>query len=424
MSFEKLGIIKPIVEAIAQMGIIEPTPVQERAIPEALAKKDIFATAQTGTGKTAAFSLPMIQRIKRGEDEKILTRGVVISPTRELALQIAEDITNYAKNLPLQCVVLVGGKDYKVQTRAIQRGADVIVATPGRLDEHIKRGLKLDNVEFFVVDEADRMLDMGFAKEIRNVHEHLPKRHQTMLFCATTNDKVRKISKLLLVKPVFIETAKKNSTVENINQIAYKVDKEKKAALLAYLIGSRNMQQVLVFTQTKVSADALESELKKDALKCAVIHGDKTQAVRTKNWNRFKNGEVRVLIATDIASRGLDIEELPYVINYELPLVHEDYIHRVGRTGRAGRDGIAISLLDVHERQDIKAIEKLIDMKLEQDIVAGFEPDPTIKRKEVETVKLKNEYSKAQKREKTKRSFVKAKKEKVLGKKGDKKSKK
>jgi ATP-dependent RNA helicase RhlE len=305
---------------------------------------------------------------------------------------------SFAKNMELKLAVLVGGKDLESQQKILKKGVDIVIATPGRIIEHVEIGLDLSHVEIFVLDEADRMLDMGFVKEIRKVHPLLPKKHQSLLFSATYSEKVRKLSKLLLRKPAFIETAKKNTTVDTINQKVYLVDRERKAALLAYIIGSRNFRQVLVFTRTKASADELVEELKKDGLKCGIIHGDKTQANRSKTLAQFKEQKIKVLVATDIASRGLDIEHLPYVINYELPSIPEDYVHRVGRTGRAGRDGEAISLIDIYEKYDIKEIEKLIGQKIPQETVEGFEPDPTIRRKDIDEVKLKSEHAKAKKK--------------------------
>ena len=397
MSFEKLGVIKPLLSAIKDLGYEKPTTIQTRAIPLILAKSDVFATAQTGTGKTAAFGLGMLQRLRKttADKERVL-RGLIIAPTRELSIQIYEDLQNYAKNMGLNIAVLVGGKDLETQQKILKEGVDIIIATPGRVLEHVDKGLSLSHVEIFVLDEADRMLDMGFMKEIRRIHPLLPKRHQTLLFSATFSDKVRKLSKLILTKPAFIETSKKNSTVDTINQVVYLVDTDRKAALLAYIIGSRNFRQVLVFTRTKASADLLVVELKKDGLKCGIIHGDKTQANRLKTLNEFKEGKTKVLVATDIASRGLDIEELPFVINYELPSIPEDYVHRVGRTGRAGRDGMAISLIDIYEKFDIKDVEKLIGMKIPQEVIAGFEPDPTIRRLDQEELKLKSEHKKTE----------------------------
>lgn len=407
MSFQKLGLIKPLLDAIDELGYKDPTTIQNRAIPLVLAKKDIFATAQTGTGKTAAFALPILQKLRKTDDSQKSIKAVILSPTRELSIQIFDDIKAYSKHMSVDCCVLVGGKDIESQQRILQKGMDIVIATPGRLMEHVENGLKLSSVEMFVLDEADRMLDMGFTKEIRKIHPLLPKKHQTLLFSATYSDKVRKLSKLILTKPAFIESAKRNSTVDAINQIAYLVDTNRKAELLAYLIGSRNFQQVLVFTRTKASADELFVELQKDGLKCGVIHGDKTQANRLKTLNQFKEGKTRVLVATDIASRGLDIEELPYVINYELPAVAEDYVHRVGRTGRAGRDGEAISLLDIYEKYDIKEIEKLIGMKIPKDVVEDFEPDPNIRRKDQDELKLKSEHKKPEAKRVKKKPFVK-----------------
>ena len=399
MSFQKLGLIKPLLSAIDELGYENPTVIQNRAIPLVLAKSDIFATAQTGTGKTAAFGLPILQRLRKtdGKEDRAV-RAVILSPTRELSIQIYEDLSNFAKHMKVECAVLVGGKDIASQQRTLKKGVDIIIATPGRFLEHVENGLDVKGVEVLVLDEADRMLDMGFTKDIRKIHPLLPKKHQTLLFSATYSDKVRKLSKLVLRSPAFIETSKKNSTVDTINQVAYLVDTERKAALLAYLIGSRNFPQVLVFTRTKVSANELFEELQKDGLKCGLIHGDITQAKRLKTLAQFKELKIKVLVATDIASRGLDIEELPYVINYELPSVSEDYVHRVGRTGRAGRDGEAISLIDIYEKYDIKDIERVIGQKIPQETVEGFEPDPNIRRKDIEDIKLKSEHKKPEKK--------------------------
>ncbi|MCF6340288.1 MAG: DEAD/DEAH box helicase [Sulfurimonas sp.] len=405
MSFEKLGVMKQLLGAINDLGYKNPTTVQTRAIPLVFANSDIFATAQTGTGKTAAFGLPMIQCLRSHSDNADREiRGLILSPTRELSIQIHEDLQNYAKYMKLSIAILVGGKDIESQQKILKKGVDIVIATPGRILEHVENGLSLKSIEIFVLDEADRMLDMGFVKEIRKIHPILPKRHQTLLFSATYSDKVRKLSKLLLTKPAFIEATKRNTTVDTINQKIYLVDRERKAELLAYIIGSRNFRQVLVFTKTKASADELIIELKKDGLKCGVIHGDKTQAKRLKTLNEFKEGKIKVLVATDIASRGLDIEHLPYVINYELPSIPEDYIHRVGRTGRAGRNGEAISLIDIYEKYDIKEVENLIGIKIPQETIEGFEPDPTIRRKDIENIKLKSEHKKQEKKRVTKKA--------------------
>jgi ATP-dependent RNA helicase RhlE len=405
MSFKKLGLIEPLLLAVKELGYKEPTTIQNRAIPLVMQKKDIFATAQTGTGKTAAFSLPMIQRFRKNNAQNI--KGLILSPTRELAVQIEQDIKNYAKHLKIKTLLLVSGKDINTQRKNLREGVDIIIATPGRMVEMIEQNIDLKSVEIFVLDEADRMLDMGFVKEIRKIHPVLPKNHQTLLFSATFSDKVRKLSKLILNKPSFIETSKKNSTVDTINQVAYMVDTDKKASLCAYLIGSKNFEQVLVFTKTKLSADFLVDELKKDGLKVGVIHGDKTKANRLKTLTQFREKKIKVLVATDIASRGLDIEELPYVINYELPSVPEDYVHRVGRTGRAGREGEAISLVDIYEKYDIKDIERVIGQKIPKEIVEGFEPDPNIRRKDVDEVKLKSEHKQSEKKRVVKKRYKK-----------------
>jgi ATP-dependent RNA helicase RhlE len=412
MSFEKLGVIKPLLKAIADMGYVAPTNIQTRAIPLVLQKHDVFATAQTGTGKTAAFGLPMLQRLRKVDSSDRRVRGLILSPTRELAVQIGEDLEKYAANMEVKITLLISGKSIDVQRKVLKGGVDIVIATPGRFLEHVDSGMDIKHIEMFVLDEADRMLDMGFVKEIRRIHPLLPKRHQTLLFSATFSDKVRRLSKLILNKPAFVESSKRNSTVDSINQIAYMVDTDKKAALTAYLIGSRNYPQVLVFTRTKASADILLEELKKDGLKVGVIHGDKTKANRLKTLNQFRDGELKVLVATDIASRGLDIEDLPYVINYELPSVPEDYVHRVGRTGRAGRDGEAITLLDIYEKFDVRDIEQVIGMKIPKEEVKGFELSPDVRRKDVTEVKLKSEH----KREVTKRFTAKRSFKKVNGK--------
>ena len=381
MSFEKIGLIKPIRDAIGELGYTEPTPIQDRTIGLVLAKKDIFATAQTGTGKTAAFMLPIIQRLR---DNKPLAsksvRVVVMTPTRELAMQIEEETKKYLKYMDSSIALLVGGKSLEAQVKQLENGIDILIATPGRLREHIiNKTIDLKHIEIFVIDEADRMLDMGFVTDIRLIHAELRKGHQTLLFSATYTDKVRKLSRLVLKKPEFVETARQNKTIDAINQQIYLVDADRKAELLSYLIGSRNFQQVLVFTKTKKSADILVEELKLDGLKAEVIHGDKTLAQRNKTLTKFKKKELNVLVATDIASRGIDIEELPQVINYELPSVPEDYVHRIGRTGRAGHVGEAITLLDINEKEHMKAIERLIHVKIPRSEIKGFEVDITKK---------------------------------------------
>ena len=411
VEFTELGLDKKLLQSVEELGFEKPTYIQERTIPVVLKGKDLFATAQTGTGKTAAFGLPMLQRLRKHLPKK--HRALVLAPTKELALQITEDLQRYAKYTDLRVALIVGGKDYVTQKRVLNQGVDVIVATPSKILEHIQHGLDLKDIEFFVLDEADRMLDMGFVKDIRKLHEYFSKKHQTLLFSATITDKIRKLSKLLLRSPVFIETAKKNTTVKNVLQIAYKVDEEQKAEATAYLIGSRNYEQVLVFTRTKKSADALTDILKEYGLKAEVIHGDIQRSTRLRRIKEFKSGKFQVLVATDIASRGLDIAELPCVINYELPAAPSDYIHRVGRTGRAGREGEAISLLDIYERFEIRDIERIMDEKISQEILDGFEPDPTKKREDKESIKLKSEYKNQYNKRRPKKKQIKTKKRKT-----------
>ncbi len=390
MKFKEFGLNEKLLKAVSELGFKEATYVQERSIPVVLEKKDLFATAQTGTGKTAAFALPILHRLKKNDPSKI--RALILAPTKELVQQISDDIKSYAKYTDIKTVMIVGGEEFAVQKRRLKSGVDIVVATPAKILEHIQTGLVLKDVDFFVLDEADRMLDMGFVKEIRKINEHLTKKHNTLLFSATITDKVRKLSKLILRKPVFVETAKKNTTVENVTQVAYKVDTDQKAEACAYLIGRGNYEQVLVFTKTKASADLLVEELKAFGLKAEVIHGDIQRSTRLRRMKEFKAKKFQVLVATDIASRGLDIAELACVINYELPASLSDYIHRVGRTGRAGRSGEAISLLDIYERYDIRQIEKIIEQKIPQEILEGFEPDPTLKREDREEQRLKSEY--------------------------------
>jgi len=390
MKFEQFGLNKKITDAIAALGFEHPTYIQERAIVAILEGKDVFATALTGTGKTAAFALPILHRLKKHNPNKI--RALILVPTKELALQITEEIGRYARFTDIKTIMIVGGKEFAAQKKALLAGVDIVVATPAKILEHIQKGLHIKDIDFFVLDEADRMLDMGFIKEIRAIDAYLSKKHQTLLFSATISDKIRKLSKLILRKPLFIETAKKNTTVTNVRQRAYKVDTEQKAEACAYLIGSRNYERVLVFTKTKKSADALVRELKAYALSAEVIHGDVQRSTRLRRIKEFKEKKFQVLVATDIASRGLDIENLSCVINYELPASLSDYIHRVGRTARAGKDGEAITLLDVYERYEIREIEKIIDRKIPQEILEGFEPDPTKKREEKKPLRLKSEY--------------------------------
>ncbi len=412
VGFRDFGLNEKLLESIEKQGFEKPTYIQERSIPVVLAGNDVFATAQTGTGKTAAFGLPLLHKLKKHDTKGV--RALVLAPTKELALQITEDIQTYAKHTDIKTLMIVGGEELIAQKRRLKKGVDIVIATPSKILEHIQTGLDVKSVNFFILDEADRMLDMGFVKEIRKIADTLIKKRQTLLFSATITDKVRKLSKLLLKKPVFIETAKKNTTVENVRQTAYQIDTDKKAEATAYLIGSRNYEQVLVFTKTKASADELTKELKAFGIKAETIHGDIQRSTRLRRIKEFKSKTFQALVATDIASRGLDIAELPCIINYELPASLSDYIHRVGRTGRAGRKGEAISLLDIYERYDIRRIEKIIEQKIPQEILKDFEPDPNLRREDRPEVKLKSEYrNQYQKKRPKKKSPSKQKKRKT-----------
>jgi len=381
MNFESLGLNRDILDAITALGYEEPTPVQIQAIPVALDKKDVLASAQTGTGKTAAFVLPMLQRL--GHDKKNvgkhLLRGLILVPTRELAMQVGASVEAYGKNLPFVSVNLYGGKKISAEKVKLEKGVDIVVATPGRLVEHIQEGnLKLSNINYFVLDEADRMLDMGFINEIRAIGEEMPKGRQTFMFSATFTPKVVNLGKSLLRKPKIIEVARQNKTAETIEQKVHFVNSDMKIDLLSFMIGSQNFKQVLVFTRTKDGTDNIAKELTAAGLPATAIHGDITQAKRTKALAQFKEGKFRVLVATDVAGRGLDIKDMDYVINYELPSVPEDYVHRIGRTGRAGKKGLAISLVSAYDVAYLFEIEKLIGLKMEEMKTEGYVFDERI----------------------------------------------
>ena len=363
MNFGTLGLNSHILDAIKAKNYEIPTPVQEQAIPVALDKKDLLVSAQTGTGKTAAFVLPMLQRLSHDKKnaDKHLLRGLILVPTRELAMQVGESVVEYGKNLPFKSVNLYGGKKIGVEVAHLEKGVDIIVATPGRLFEHLQQGsVKLANINYFVLDEADRMLDMGFINEIRAIGEVMPKGRQTFMFSATFTPKVVNLGKSLLRKPKIIEVARQNKTAETIEQKVHFVNSDNKIDLLSFMIGSNNYNQVLVFTRTKDGTDNIAKELTEAGLPATAIHGDITQAKRTKALAQFKEGKFRVLVATDVAGRGLDIKDMDYVINYELPSVPEDYVHRIGRTGRAGKKGFAISIVSAYDVAYLFEIEKLI----------------------------------------------------------------
>jgi len=386
MSFNSLGLSAELLRAVSDSGYSMPTPVQAQAIPVILQGRDVLAGAQTGTGKTAGFTLPILQRLSdtgripdaRGGRRPV--RVLVLTPTRELAAQVEESVRTYGKYLPLKSAVIFGGVSINPQIATLRRGVDILVATPGRLLDHVsQRTVDLSAVEVLVLDEADRMLDMGFIRDIRRVIALLPKQRQNLLFSATYNDEIRKLAQQLLQSPVEIEVARRNTPTELVAQRVHPVDRDRKRELLSYLISAGNWRQVLVFTRTKHGANRLAGQLEKDGLSTAAIHGNKSQGARTSALAQFKRGEVRVLVATDIAARGLDIDQLPHVVNYELPNIAEDYVHRIGRTGRAGSEGEALSLVCVDELDFLKGIEKLLQRKLPSEVVPGFEPDPSIK---------------------------------------------
>ena len=383
MNFKELGIIDVLLEAIKDEGYTNPTPIQIQAIPTLLEGNDLLGCAQTGTGKTAAFGVPILQRIyqkQAGNVGRRTIKALIVTPTRELAIQIGESFTAYGKYTGLNNTVIFGGVKQGSQTNALRRGVDILVATPGRLLDHMQRGtIRLGGVETLVLDEADRMLDMGFIHDIRKVMKALPSQRQNLLFSATFSKEISQLASDLLNSPMEIQIARRNTTAEQISQLVYPVDKSRKRELLSHLIGKGNWQQVLVFTRTKHMANRLTTQLERDGLSAAAIHGNKSQGARTRALADFKKGKTRVLVATDIAARGLDIELLPHVVNYELPNVPEDYIHRIGRTGRAGQEGQAVSLVCVDEKKLLADIERLLKRELEKVIVAGYEPDESIK---------------------------------------------
>ncbi len=371
-----------LLRAVREQGYTEPTPVQAKAIPPILAGADLLAAAQTGTGKTAGFTLPLLQRltsVERPRGPRHAVRALVLVPTRELAAQVEESVRTYGGHLPLSATVVFGGVGMQPQVDRLRRGVDVLVATPGRLLDHAGQGtVDLSKVEILVLDEADRMLDMGFIHDIRRVLKLLPEKRQNLLFSATFPDEIRALADRLLDSPQVVEVARRNATAALVEQTAYKVDRERKPELLAELVHRGDWSQVLVFTRTKHGANRLAQRLEKAGITAAAIHGNKSQSARTKALADFKAGRVRVLAATEIAARGLDIDGLPHVVNFELPFVPEDYVHRIGRTGRAGATGHAVSLVCVDEDKLLRDIERVLGRRLETRVLPGFEPDPRI----------------------------------------------
>ena len=377
-SFSTLGLSDALVRAVAEHGYTTPTPIQAQAIPFVLAGRDLLGAAQTGTGKTAGFTLPMLQRLAENAPQgsgKHPVRALILVPTRELAAQVHESVRTYGKHMQMRSAMIFGGVGFNPQVSEIRRGVDIVVATPGRLLDHMQqRTIDLSHVEILVLDEADRMLDMGFIHDIRRVIAQLPAQRQNLLFSATFSDDIRKLSGTILRDPATVEVARRNAPIELISQAVYMVDKERKRELLAHLVKAGDWRQVLVFCKTKHGANRLAQQLEKEGIQADAIHGNKSQPARTRALKSFKDNELQVLVATDIAARGLDIEALPHVVNYDLPNVSEDYVHRIGRTGRAGASGEAISLVSHEDRPLLLAIEKLINRKIEQKSVEGFVP--------------------------------------------------
>ncbi|BBL70638.1 DEAD/DEAH box helicase [Methylogaea oryzae] len=377
MPFTQLGLSAELLRAVSEEGYTKPTPIQQQAIPVVLEGRDILAGAQTGTGKTASFTLPLLQRLMETplNGRQRVVRALILTPTRELAAQVQDSVRAYGKHLPLRSTVIFGGVSMVPQMRALRNGVDIVVATPGRLLDHVRqRTLDLSQVEMFVLDEADRMLDMGFIRDIRQVIAVLPKARQNLLFSATFSEEIKALSAQLLHNPAMVEVARQNSAAESVAQRVYAVEKERKRELLSHLVGTGNWKQVLVFVRTKHGADRLAAQLQRDGIDSASLHGDKSQGARTRALADFKSGKVAVLVATDIAARGLDIDQLPHVVNFELPNVPEDYVHRIGRTGRAGATGEALSLVSQDEAKLLGAIERLLKREVPRATEQGFEP--------------------------------------------------
>lgn len=376
MSFSSLALDNSLTDAVKALGYEVPTPIQLQAIPVILANKDMMAGAQTGTGKTAAFALPILQQLLKYTESLRPVRALVLTPTRELAQQVYKSFLRYGENTQLKVAVAYGGVSINPQISAIEKGADIVIATPGRLLDHIAKGsIDLSQLQSIVFDEADRMLDMGFKDEIDRILMRLPKQRQTLLFSATFDAAIFKLSKTLLNEPVLIEVSERNAAASQVEQRVYTVDNDRKRELTSFLIGSKNWHQVLIFTRSKQTADELAKEMCKDGIQTQSLHGDKSQGARERVLAEFKQGKTRALVATDVAARGIDIIDLKFVINYELPYVAEDYIHRIGRTGRAGNIGLAISLVSPNEAWLLEAVEKVLDCVLLQQWLPGYEPD-------------------------------------------------
>ena len=381
MSFDTLGLSPELLRAVAQQGYTEPTPVQQQAIPLVLEGRDVLAGAQTGTGKTAAFVLPMLQILhaSRPSGPRVI-RALILTPTRELALQVEESVRTYGAQDPIRSTTIYGGVGFDPQVRALRAGPEIVVATPGRLLDHLgQRTIDLSRVEILVLDEADRMLDMGFIRDIRKVLAVLPPRRQNLLFSATFSDEIRRLADGLLDNPASVQVTPRNTPTELVTQVVHMVDRERKRELLSHLINTGRIDQALVFTRTKHGANRLAQQLERDGILATAIHGNKSQPQRVRALADFKAGRFAVLVATEVAARGLDIEALPHVVNFELPMVAEDYVHRIGRTGRAGVDGDAVSLVCVDELKLLNDIERVLGRGIPRETIEGFEPDPRIR---------------------------------------------
>ena len=405
MKFSSLGLSKPILKAVYAQGYDHPSPIQAKAIPAILSGKDVMAAAQTGTGKTAGFTLPLLERLSQNHPSQSKhVRALILTPTRELAAQVHTSVTTYGKYLPLRSTVVFGGVNINPQISKLRSGVDVLVATPGRLlDLHQHKAVKFDRLEILVLDEADRMLDMGFIHDIRKILNLLPKQRQNLMFSATFSNQIRKLANNLVQHPIEISVSPPNSAVNSVKHWISPVDKKRKSALLIHLFKQNNWKQVLVFTRTKHGANRLTKSLEKQGIKSAAIHGNKSQSARTQALEKFKRHSISILVATDIAARGLDIDRLPQVVNFDLPNVPEDYIHRIGRTGRAGKTGEAISLVSADEINQLIDIETLLKFKLKRTIIDGFDPEhqlPLSKPKQKSTAIKKPVHAKQGKRKK------------------------
>jgi len=402
MSFDSLGLRAELLSAIAAQGYTVPTPIQSGAIPLIFEGCDLLAGAQTGTGKTAAFALPIVQRLseKSPKEKRRKPRALVLVPTRELAAQVSEEMNTYARRLALRSTMIYGGVTIQAQIERLHRGVDIVVATPGRLLDHAeRRTIDLSRIEFLVLDEADRMLDLGFIDAIRQVAEYLPAKRQTLLFSATYSQSIKQLADQLLNQPRRIEVARKNITADAVTQSVYEVERSRKREMLSFLIRQGGWNQVLVFARTRYGADKLTEELLYDGIKAAAIHSNKSQSIRTRTLAEFKQGVFRVLVATDVAARGLDIERLPYVVNYDLPQVPEDYVHRIGRTGRAGEDGVALSLVSAEEKPLLAAIEKLLTYAIPRQALEEFPVTAARRSSRVQAIKKDVEQAKTRKKQ-------------------------